>query len=147
MGVLNEKRCNRTDFADTNNTIPVKMIIHDNELLNMIININRKIRGYKEQLHNILIEGITENKISIFDKNNIKKFDISSRTINQVRMYQLGDKIDVRRFKNFNDAYENYKNVSQTGDEKQYNIDLAKDEYIQGNFTNKINTAWITYKY
>ena len=143
---LNPEYFNRTDFADTNNTIPVKMIINDNEILKRIININRK-RGYKEQLHNILIEGITENKISIFDKINIKKFDISSRTINQVRMYQLGDKIDVRRFKNFNEAYENYKNVSQSGDEKQYNIDLAKDEYIQDGFTNNINTMWITYKY
>ena len=62
-------------------------------------------------------------------------------------MYKIGDKIDVRRFKNFNEAYENYKNVSQSGDEKQYNIDLAKDEYIQDDFTNNINTLWITYKY
>jgi len=142
---LNPEYFNRTDFAYTNNTIPVKMIINDEELLKRIININRK-RGYKEQLHNILLEGIQNNKISIFDKNNIKKFDISSRTINQVRMYELGDKIDVRRFKNFNDAYENYKNLSQSGDETQYNIDLAKDEYIQGDFTNNTNTAWITYK-
>ena len=62
-------------------------------------------------------------------------------------MYKLGDKIDVRRFKNFNEAYENYKSVSQSGNEKQYNIDLAKDEYIQGRFINPINTLWITFKY
>jgi hypothetical protein len=62
-------------------------------------------------------------------------------------MYKNGDKIDVRRFKNFNDAFENYKNVSQSGDENQYNIDLAKDEYVQDDFINSINTLWITYKY
>jgi hypothetical protein len=124
------------------------MIINDNELLKIIIEIRDKSkRGYKQQLHNILTNGIQENKIFIFDRNNIKKFDISSRTINQVRMYKLGDKIDVRRFKNFNEAYENYKNVSQSGDEKQYNIDLAKDEYIQDGYTNSINILWITYKY
>ena len=145
---LNPEYFNRTDFADTNNTIPVKMIINDNELLKIIIDIRDKSkRGYKQQLHNILTEGITENKISVFDRNNIKNFDISSRTINQVRMYKLGDKIDVRRFKNFNEAYENYKSVSQSGDENQYNIDLAKDEYVRDGFINNINTLWITYKY
>lgn len=145
---LNPEYFNRTDFVDTNNTIPVKMIINDNDLLKIIIDIRDKSkRGYKQQLHNILTEGIKENKISIFDRNNIKKFDISSRTLNQVRMYKLGDKIDVRRFKNFNEAYENYKSVSQSGDENQYNIDLAKDEYKQDGFINEINTLWITFKY
>ena len=145
---LNPEYFNRTDFVDTNNTIPVKMIINDNDLLKIIIDIRDKSkRGYKQQLHNILTEGIKENKIFIFDRNNIKKFDISSRTLNQVRMYKLGDKIDVRRFKNFNEAYENYKSVSQSGDENQYNIDLAKDEYKQDGFINKINTLWITFKY
>lgn len=145
---LNPEYFNRTDFVSTNNTIPVKMIINDNDLLKIIIDIRDKSkRGYKQQLHNILTEGIKENKISIFDRNNIKKFDISSRTLNQVRMYKLGDKINVRRFKNFNEAYENYKNVSQSGDENQYNIDLAKDEYNQDGFINNINTLWITFKY
>ena len=145
---LNPEYFNRTDFVDTNNTIPVKMIINDNDLLKRIIDIRDKSkRGYKQQLHNILEEGIKENKISIFDRNNIKKFDISSRTLNQVRMYKLGDKIDVRRFKNFNEAYKNYKSVSQSGDENQYNIDLAKDKYIQNGFINNINTLWITFKY
>ena len=145
---LNPEYFNKTDFTDTNNTIPVKMIINDINLLNIIIEIRDKSkRGYKQQLHNILLEGIQQNKISIFDRNNIKKFDISLRSINQVRMYKLNDKIEVRRFKNFNDAHENYKNVSQTGDETQYNIDLAKDEYIHDGFINSINTLWITYKY
>lgn len=144
---LNPEYFNRTDFVDTNNTIPVKMVINDNDLLKIILDIRDKSkRGYKQQLHNILTEGIKEDKISIFDRNNIKKFDISSRTLNQVRMYKLGDKIDVRRFKNFNEAYENYKSVSQSGDENQYNIDLAKDEYIQDGFINNTNTLWITFK-
>jgi hypothetical protein len=145
---LNPEYFNRTDFVDTNNTIPVKMIINDNDLLEIIIDIRDKSRrGYKQQLHNILTQGIRENKISIFDKNNIKKFDISLRTLNQVRMYKNGDKKDARRFKNFNEAYENYKSVSQSGDENQYNIDLAKDTYVQDEFINNINTMWITYKY
>jgi len=145
---LNPEYFNRTDFTDSKNTIPVKMIVDDNELLKLIIDIREKSkRGYKQQLHNILLEGIKQNKISVFDRNNVKKFDISLRTINQVRMYKQGDKIDVRRFKNFNDAYESYKNVSQSGDENQYNIDLAKDEYVHAGFTNTTNTLWITYKY
>ena len=145
---LNPEYFNRTDFTDTNRTIPVKMIIHDNELLQIMIDIrDTSKRGYKQQLHTIIVQGIQQNKISLLDRNNIKKFDISSRVINQVRMYKDGDKLEVRRFKNFHDAYENYINMSQTGDDKQYNIDFAKDEYIHNGFTNSINTAWITYKY
>jgi len=145
---LNPEYFNRTDFADSNNTIPVKMVVNDPVLLQTIIDIrNTSKRGYKQQLHTILLEGIQQNKISLFDRNNIKRFNIESRTINQVRMYKHGDKIDVRRFKNFHEAYENYKNVSQSGNENQYNIDLAKDEYIHEDYTNSTNTLWITYKY
>lgn len=145
---LNPEYFNRTDFVDTNNTIPVKMIINDYNLLKIIIDIrNKSKRGYKKLFHNLLEEGINDNKILIFDRNNTKKFDISSRTLNQVRMYKVGDKINVRRFKNFNEAYENYKSVSQSGNEKQYNIDFVKDEYIKDEFINNINTLWVTFKY
>jgi hypothetical protein len=144
---LNPEYFNRTDFSDSNNTIPIKMVINDNELLKLIIEIRDKSKRYKQQLHNIIVNGIKENKISIFDRNNIKRFDIYSRTVNQVRMYKYGDKIEVRRFNNFHEAFENYKNISQSGDEKQYNIDLAKDKYIYKDYPYDINTLWITYKY
>lgn len=145
---LNPEYFNRTDFDTNNNTIPVKMVIVDNDLLETIIDVRDKPkRGYKQQLHNILIEGIKENKISLFDRNNVKKFNIYSRTLNQVRMYRLGDKIDARRLKNFCEAYEKYKSVSQSGDENQYNIDFAKDEYVHDEFINTTNTFWITFKY
>ena len=138
---------NKTDFINTNNKIPVKMIVNDNELLKIIINIReKKTRGYKKQLHDLLKNGIEKNKIFIFDRNNSDKFDINSRTLKDVRMYKLGDKIEVRRFKNFNEAFESYKSVSQSCDASQYNIDLAKDKFIQNDFVNNINTLWITYK-
>lgn len=144
---LNPEYFNKTDFITTNNTIPVKLIINDKELLHTIINIRDKsTKGYKLSLHNLLIEGLKQNKITIIDKNNIKKFDIDVRTINQVRMYKKGDKTDARRFKQFNDAFENFKCVSQTCDINQYNIDFAKDEYTFDGYTNNINTLWITYK-
>ena len=144
---LNPEYFNRTDFINSKNTIPIKTEFVDYTLLLIVLEIRNKAkRGYKEQLHNILVQGIESGKIIITDKNNIKKFDIYQRTINQVRMYKLGDIIDVRRFKQFHEAFENYKNVSQTGDENQYNIDLAKDSYINDGFVNPPNIAWITYK-
>ncbi len=143
---LNPEYFNKTDFINSNNTIPVKMIINDNDLLQKIINI-KTTRGYKIQLHNILVEGIQQNKIELFDKNNIKKFNISTRILNTVRMYKDGDNKDARRFSNFNEAFENYKTVSQSGNDNEYNIDLAKDEYNHNNFINSTNTMWITYKY
>jgi len=144
---LNPEFFNRTDFTHTNNTIPVKMIIHDADLLKTVIDIRDKSnRGYKLKLHNTLIKGIHNGTITLFDRNNIRKFDIHSKILNQVRMYKNGDKVEVRRFKNFNEAFENYTHVSQSGDETQYNIDLAKDEYIHNDFVNKVNTLWITFK-
>jgi hypothetical protein len=61
-------------------------------------------------------------------------------------MYKNGDNIDARRFRQFNDAFENYNCVSQSGDNSQYNIDLAKDTYVNNDFTNTSNIAWITFK-
>ena len=54
---LNPEYFNRTDFVETNNTIPVKMIINDNDLLKMILEIRDKAKsGYKQQIHNILTD-------------------------------------------------------------------------------------------
>ena len=49
--------------------------------------------------------------------------------------------------KNFSVAFENNKGVTQSCKECEYNIDLAKDNYVNGDFTNNRNTAWITFKY
>lgn len=62
-------------------------------------------------------------------------------------MYKTGDKVESRRFKSFAEAHENCKSVAQSGDEHQYNIDLAKDEYVQGAFSNPTNTMWITFRH
>ena len=39
-------------------------------------------------------------------------------------MYKEGDSQKARRFKNFNNAFDNFKTVSQTCDTDEYNIDL-----------------------
>lgn len=145
---LNPELFNRTDFQSTNSTIPVKMIINDTDVLEKIINLKESSkRGYKNNLHCILKEGIKENKISINDRNNKKKFDINLMTLKDVRMYKDGDKIDARRFKEFNKAYENREKMSQSACENQYNIDFAKDVYINEGFIHNTNIVWITFKY
>ena len=55
-------------------------------------------------------------------------------------------KEEDRRFKQFSDNFEKYKCISQSGNNTNYNIDLAQIEYINGDFINDINIAWITYK-
>jgi hypothetical protein len=37
--------------------------------------------------------------------------------------------------------------ISQSGNKDQYNIDLAKDEYIKDKFIHKTNILWITFNY
>ncbi len=147
---LNPENFNRTDFVNSVNTIPVKMTINDEQVMNQIFEIRgdkgKGVRGYKPLIHRVLTEGIANGKITIIDKNNIRKFDITKRSLKDFRYYKLGDKVDVRRFKNFNEAFENYKNVSQTGNELLYSVDFAKDAYVDENgFVNNVDTAWITY--
>ncbi|MAJ97465.1 MAG: hypothetical protein CMI56_02525 [Parcubacteria group bacterium] len=147
---LNPKYFNKTDFAlSTNkNTIPVKVTITDGELLERIAHIcNNKVRGYKQTLHEAINQGIINKHLTLCDRNNVRKFDILARTLKDVRTYKDGDKVNARRFESFSKAYENYKGISQSSDDKQYNIDLAINEYVNNGFVNPTNILWITYKY
>jgi hypothetical protein len=147
---LNPDYFNKTDFNNNkSNTIPVKLIFNNINLLEHLIKIkenDKSNRKYKSQFHKLLSEGIDKKEISVYDKNNINKFDISSRTLKTVRLYKNGDKIESRRYKNFSDAHNNCDSISQKGDNTNYNIDLVKDKYINGDFINYPNTAWITYR-
>ena len=51
-----------------------------------------------------------------------------------------------RRYNTFNENFERCKTTSQTGTEKDYNIDFCKDVYTNEGYTNEINVFWITYK-
>ena len=117
----------------------------DQELLSRVLEIRKKSKsGYKDILHPLLLQGIAENKIVLDDKNQIK-FDICERTLKTVRMYEDGDKLNVRRIKNFNAAFENYKNTSQAGTIDDYSIDFAYDDYVLPDFVNPREVAWITF--
>ena len=144
---LNPKQFNRTDFTESNSTIPIKMTFLDYDLLTNVLDIRTTSKkGYKIQLHKLILKGINNNNIILDDKNNIKKFDITKRSLNSVRMYVKGDNIEARRFKNFSDSFDNFKLISQSCDVTHYNIDLAKHEYKIDEFINYIHIAWITYK-
>jgi hypothetical protein len=148
---LNPEHFNQTDFEiNNNNTIPVKLEVIDDELLQLIIyaciptKLNKKQKLY---LHNILKNGISDGKIILHDRNNVKKFDISQRTLNVRRMYVAGQKDEVRRFITLNKNYENCTTMGQSGNETQYSIDFAKDEYNHGGYNQPLNIIWVTYKY
>lgn len=144
---LNPELFNRTDFITSKNTIPIKLDIIDTDLVKKLVELRVSAkRGYKVGFHNILKQGIREKKIIINDNNNIK-FDISNREIKDVRMYDKEKhKVEVRRFKNFNEAFENFKTSSQSCNENQYNVDFAKDRYVLNEFVNETNIFWITYR-
>ena len=90
------------------------------------------------------------------DKNNIK-LDFSERKIKGIKKYVKErinkdgeikeDKIQVRRFKEFKTAFDLCKPSSQTCNSNEYCIDFAQDDYVNGDFTNNKNIAWITFKY
>ena len=144
---LNPELYNRTDFNTSKNAIPVKLEITNEELINKLVElkINHK-RLYMLKFHELLVQGINDNNILIHDNNNINRFSIKSRKIKGIRMYQEGEKKEARRFKNFNDAFDNFKTISQTCGTEEYNIDFVKDKYEFNGFVNETNILWITFK-
>ena len=144
---LNPELYNRTDFNTSKNAIPVKLEITNEELINKLVELKIKHnRGYILKFHELLVQGISDNNILIYDNNNINKFNINTRKINTIRMYKDGQSKEVRRFKNFNDAFDNFKTVSQTCGTDEYNIDFVKDKYELNGFVNETNILWITFK-
>lgn len=144
---LNPELYNRTDFNTSKNAIPVKLEITNKQLIENLVELKLKHkRGYMLEYHKLLVKGTIDKHILIYDNNNINKFNINSRKIKGIRMYKEGDKKDVRRFKNFNDAFENFKTISQSCDINEYNIDFVKDKYESNGFVNEINILWITFK-
>lgn len=148
---LNPEHFNQTDFEiNKNSTIPVKLEVINDELLQTIIYAcipTKLTRPQKLKIHNILQNGIVNGEIILHDRNNSKKFDISQRILTGTRMYQAGDKESGRRFENFSRAYDTFKTKGQSGDETNYSIDFAKDEYVYEGFTHQPNIIWVTYKY
>lgn len=131
------------------NMIPVKVEINDSELLKELVELRTQSkRGYKLIFHSLLVKGICNGSILLYDNNNHNKFEnlIESRKVKVVRMYKEGDKKEVRRFKNFNDAFESFKTTSQTSDKTEYNVDFAKDKYEFNDFVNETNIFWITFR-
>ena len=144
---LNPELYNQTDFNISKNRIPVKLEITNEELINKLVELKIKHkRGYILKFHELLVQGISDNNILIYDNNNINKFNINTRKINTIRMYKDGHRKAVRRFKNFNDAFDNFKTISQTCGTDEYNIDFVKDKYEFNGFVNETNILWITFK-
>lgn len=145
---MNPGEFNQTDFVSCDKTIPVKVIFNDEEQLQLILAIcDKKRPRYKQQIHQLLCEGIDAGTIQTIDKNNVKKFNIHVKNLKDVRMYKLGDSIESRRYKQFNEAHVMCNTVAQSGDENQYNIDLVRDTYITDGYVNEPNVAWITFKW
>lgn len=146
--VLDENKMNMIiqRFIKSNGTIPVKLVINDDVLLQNFIDlkVNHKYE-YKKKFHNLLVNGIHESKITIHD-NNINKFDINSRTLKNIRMFKNGDVVEARRFESYNVAFNTLKRISQSCNENEYNIDFASVKYVLNNFVNETNVFWITYR-
>lgn len=144
---LNPELYNRTDFNSSKNAIPVKLEITNVQLIKDLVELKLKhARGYMLKFHELLVQGIIDKNILIHDNNNINKLNINSRKIKGIRMYQEGDKKEVRRFKNFSDAFNNFTTISQSCDINEYNIDFARDKYESNGYINETNIFWITFK-
>ena len=149
----NPENYNKSDFSDSKSGIPVKITFIDEayrEEIFILLLDKRKRLTIKESLHNKLVKGIEQGKIKLEDRNNINKFDINKRMLEQKRVYRKEKSLKGtgRRFKEFNVAFEHYTSASQTVNEREYAIDIAMHEYTHpdGDYINPINIAWITFR-
>ena len=153
---LNPENYNKTDFTLDDSSIPVMVEFVDIEYRELIFKSLTGKRNYKDDIHLKIVNGLMSEKIKINDRNNIK-LNFNERKLKGVKNYmktRVGknnevteDKIEVRRFKEFKTAFDLYKPSSQTCKPNEYCIDFAQDDYINGDFVNSKNIAWITFKY
>jgi hypothetical protein len=157
----NPENYNETDFTNKDSCIPVKLTFIDEEFRQLFIASITYKRNYKQNLHLLLKKGYQTGKITIEDLNNIyiftndikdksgntRLFDDIHKGISNVKMYTSNDKSpQSRRFAQFNNAFNLYKQTAQTCKEGEYSIDLAKDRYEHNGFVQDVNIAWITFK-
>ena len=147
---FNPTNYNQTDFSNKNSAIPVRIEFMDDSFRKLIFQSITKKKGYKDNFHRLFVSGILKGKIKVDDKNNYDKFINEQneiiKSVKNIKVYKLGDKIDSRRFKQFEENCELRKGSSQTCEPGEYNIDLALDDYINGSYTNNKNVAWVTFK-
>lgn len=141
---------NSSDFnMSSDSSIPVKITIIDIELLEIIkekINIPKLYVHHRNEVHNLLVNGIENEKIILEDRNNTRKFSITTRKLASVRKFKEGNNKDANRIKRFNVAFERQRQTSQAGNKDTYSIDFAYDDLNDGVFTNKSSVAWITFR-
>ena len=137
----------------SNSTIPVKVLMKEYEYLEIIE--MRDMRNHKQKIHDHIITCIGNGRMTIEDKNvdpenrfRNPETGIINRTLKTIRMYEAGQDTKTRRFKNFHDAHESNKEISQAGKEDQYNLDFAITDYEHetNGFKNNHLIAWITFK-
>ncbi len=153
---LNPENYNKTDFTIDDSAIPVMIEFVDAEYRDLIFNSLTGKKNYKDDVHLKIVNGINTKKIIITDRNNFK-LDFVERKLKGVKNYMKErltknngvkeDKIGARRFKEFKTAFDLYKSSSQTCKPNEYCIDFAQDDYINGDFVNSKNIAWITFKF
>jgi hypothetical protein len=150
---LKPESFNRTDFTDSKNAVPVKVVFKDENIHRELV--EKRENGnsnYKGDFDELFKRGVRDKKIELIDKNNLNKLNIKldsneSRIIKNIKMYTSNDgSPGSRRFKQFSDAHETYKTPSQTSNEKEYNLDFCKDRYVHDGFINETNVGWITFK-
>lgn len=146
---LNPKEFYKVDFKK-NYIIPIKLTFIDDNLLQTILvycKDRKKKRGYEKKLHNMIVDGIKNNKIKLEDKNNINKFEIEKYQIHSVGLYKIEHKKETRNFMRYIDSFNNNNPIKPSTDCKKfyYDLDLAWDSYIFKDYNNKPNIGWISF--
>ena len=145
---LNPEYFNRTDFVDSKNAVPIKVIFHDMSIHKLLVELQQR-RADHIVFDEAFKRGYRDKKIELIDNNNIHKLDLTTskqRKIKNIKMFAEGHSQSARRFKNFHNAHETYGTISQSGNSEEYNLDFCKDRFVHDGFVNEVNVGWITYR-
>lgn len=124
--------------------IPVK-IIFVNEPFRLDF-FNKKEKNAER--HKKLINAFENKWIILEDKNpEYRKFNLYQRHLKVIRTFTNKRKKENFRFKSFTQHFSDSTENAQTSTNHEYNLDIAKDEYIENNFINPTNIGWITFQW
>lgn len=147
VNMLNPDIIQKTNFIDTDKTIPIKIEYSEDVLREIIETRGSNLTPERKiKLDALIKTRVWSSEIKIFDKNNINRFDLSKHRLSTCRVYKTANSIGCRRFQQLENAYNECSPYAQGGSDVGYTLDIAVDDYISGEYINRKTVGWITFR-
>jgi hypothetical protein len=151
VNMLNPDVIQKTNFIDTEKTIPVKLEFTE-EVLKEIVEIRgaNLTSSRKRELNTLINTRIASREIKMFDKNNINRLDLNKYSLGSCRIYKDGHSVKARRFPQLNKCFDENtpyclgSTIETEGN--KYVLDIAENDYEFEGVVYPKTVGWITFK-